>query len=117
MRLHRLVRVQCVAGGCADFRTLVGDVYDWGKVLPAFSQQRVPDAHASRSCRIIRFLATRGWWLSFSADGRRLLHQWFPSWVKPFVFDLVLDTDLSYSQVLSLSQGWINMKRSMPDHG
>jgi len=38
----------------------------------------------------------------------RLLHQWFPSWVKPFVFDLVLDTDLSYSQVLSLSQGWIN---------
>jgi len=26
---------------------------DWGKVLPAFSQQRVPDAHASRSCRII----------------------------------------------------------------
>jgi len=48
----------------------------------------------------------------------RLLHQWFPSWVKPFVFDLVLDTDLSYSQVLSLSQGWINkVKRSMPDHG
>jgi len=44
---------------------------DWGKVLPAFSQQRVPDAHASRSCRIIRFLATRGWWLSFLAvDGR-----------------------------------------------
>jgi len=23
---HRLVKVQCVAGGCADFRTLVGDV-------------------------------------------------------------------------------------------
>jgi len=53
---------------------------------------------------------------SLAVDGRRLLHQWFPSWVKPFVFDLVLDTDLSYSQVLSLSQGWIN-KRSMPDHG
>jgi len=92
---------------------------DWGKVLPAFSQQRVPDAHALRSCRIIRFLATRGWWLIFlRLTVGRLLHQWFPSWVKPFVFDLVLDTDLSYSQVLSLSQGWINkVKRSMPDHG
>jgi len=39
------------------------------------------------------------------------------SWVKPFVFDLVLDTDLSYSQVLSLSQGWINKVKRMPDHG
>jgi kynurenine 3-monooxygenase len=41
----------------------------------------------------------------------RLLHRWFPQWVKPFVFDLVLDQDLSYSQVLSLSQGWIDKVR------
>ncbi|NQE38157.1 hypothetical protein [Microcoleus asticus] len=47
----------------------------------------------------------------------RLFHRWFPRLVKPFVFDLVLDTDLSYSQVLSLSQEWIQkVKRSMAEN-
>ncbi|HEY9838293.1 MAG TPA: hypothetical protein V6D27_15490, partial [Vampirovibrionales bacterium] len=44
----------------------------------------------------------------------RLLHRWFPQQKKLFVFDLVLDTDLSYSEVLRLNQGWINkVKRSL----
>lgn len=88
---------------------------DWGKVLPMFSEQRVPDAHALRELSDYTFprqklLVVEFFW---RLTVRRLFHQWFPHWVKPFVFDLVLDTDLPYSQVLRLSQGWINkVKRS-----
>lgn len=91
---------------------------DWALVLPTFSEQRVPDAHALRELSNYSFPRTKVlvveffWRLTIS----RLLRRWFPGWVKPFVFDLVLDNDLSYSQVLSQSQGWINkVKRSLPD--
>ncbi|MEG4059167.1 MULTISPECIES: NAD(P)/FAD-dependent oxidoreductase [unclassified Microcoleus] len=89
---------------------------DWGKVLPQFSQQRVPDAHALQELSNYSFPRTKlllvGFFLRLTMG--RLFHRWFPHLVKPSVFDLVLDTDLSYSQVLSLSQGWINkVKRSM----
>jgi len=90
---------------------------DWALVLPAFSQQRVPDAHALRELSNYSFPRTKALVVEFflRLTMSRLLHRWFPGWVKPFVFDLVLDRDLSYSQVLSLSQGWINkVKRSSP---
>ena len=90
---------------------------DWALVLPTFSEQRVPDAHALRELSDYSFPRTKVLVVEFflRLTISRLLHQWFPQWVKPFVFDLVLDQDLSYSQVLSLSQGWINkVKRSSP---
>ncbi|NER32082.1 MAG: FAD-dependent monooxygenase, partial [Symploca sp. SIO1C4] len=88
---------------------------DWGQVLPAFSQQRVSDAHALRELSDYTFPRQKSLIVEFLLRTiiKRLFHRWFPHWVKPFVFDLVLDTDLPYSQVLSLSQGWINkVKRS-----
>jgi kynurenine 3-monooxygenase len=88
---------------------------DWGKVLPLFSEQRVPDAHALRELSDYSFPRTKLLVVEFflRLTMGRLFHQWFPGLVKPFVFDLVLDTDLPYSQVLSLSQGWIHkVKRS-----
>lgn len=88
---------------------------DWGQVLPRFSQQRVPDAHALRDLSDYTFPRQKSLIFEFLLRTivKRLLHRWFPNWVKLFVFDLVLDTDLPYSQVLSLSQGWINkVKRS-----
>ncbi|MDZ4877265.1 MAG: Kynurenine 3-monooxygenase [Chroococcidiopsis cubana SAG 39.79] len=90
---------------------------DWELVLPAFSEQRVPDAHALGELSNYSFPRTKTLVLEFflRLTMSRLLHRWFPKWVKPFVFDLVLDRDLSYSQVLNLSQGWINkVKRSSP---
>ncbi len=90
---------------------------DWNQALPAFSQQRLPDAHALRELSDYSFprnkLLVIEFFLRLTAG--RLLHQWFPQWFKPFVFDLILDTDLPYSQVLTLSQAWINkVKRSSP---
>ncbi|MGL4617630.1 MAG: FAD-dependent oxidoreductase [Chroococcidiopsis sp.] len=90
---------------------------DWALALPAFSQQRVPDAHALGELSNYSFPRTKILVVEFflRLTTSRLLRRWFPGWVKPFVFDLVLDNDLSYSQVLSLSQGWINkVKRSQP---
>jgi kynurenine 3-monooxygenase len=89
---------------------------DWLLALPAFTQQRVPDAHALKELSDYSFPRTKGLVVEFflRLTLSRLLHRWFPQQVKPFVFDLVLDQDLSYSQVLSLSQGWINkVKRSL----
>lgn len=90
---------------------------DWALVLPTFSKQRVPDAHALRELSDYSFPRTKVLVVEFflRLTMSRFLHRWFPQWVKPFVFDLVLDQDLSYSQVLSFSQGWINkVKRSSP---
>ncbi|NEO88179.1 MAG: FAD-dependent monooxygenase [Spirulina sp. SIO3F2] len=89
---------------------------DWAQVLPQFSQQRVPDAHALRDLSDYAFPRTPLLVLEFFLRltlGRKL-HQWFPQQFQPFVFDLVLDTNLSYAEVLRRSSGWINkVKRSM----
>lgn len=90
---------------------------DWAQVLPAFSEQRVPDAHALKELSDYSFPHQKRLFIEFFLRAKisRLLHQWFPQWVKPFVFDLVFDYDLPYSQVLSLHQGWIDkVKRSSP---
>lgn len=83
---------------------------DWGQVLPRFNQQRVPDAHALRELSDYTFPRQKSLVVEFFLRTmvKRLFHRWFPNWVKPFVFDLVLETDMPYSQVLHLSQGWIN---------
>lgn len=89
---------------------------DWGQMVAQFSQQRVADAHALRDLSDYSFPRTKLLVVEFFLRltlGRKL-NNWFPQWFSPFVFDLVLDTDLSYSEVLRLSQGWINkVKRSM----
>ncbi|MBT9315287.1 FAD-dependent oxidoreductase [Leptothoe spongobia] len=89
---------------------------DWSQVLPQFSQQRVPEAHALKDLSDYSFPRSTPLIIEFFLRltlGRKL-HQWFPQWFQPFVFDLVLDSDLSYAEVLNLSQGWINkVKRSM----
>ena len=87
---------------------------DWALVLPAFSEQRIPDAHALKELSDYSFPRTKLLTIELflRLTLHRLLHRWFPQWVKPFVF-VLLERDLSYSQVLSLSQGWIDkVKRS-----
>ncbi|MGB7485353.1 MAG: NAD(P)/FAD-dependent oxidoreductase, partial [Phormidesmis sp.] len=88
---------------------------DWALAIAQFSQLRVADAHALIDLSDYSF--PREKWLIPEFLLRltigRKLNRWFPQWFKPFVFDLVLDSDMSYSEVLSLSQGWINkVKRS-----
>jgi kynurenine 3-monooxygenase len=89
---------------------------DWAQALPIFSEQRVPDARALQELSNYSF--PRQKWLMVEYFLRlklhRVLHEWFPQWVKPFIFDLVMDYDLPYSQILSFHQGWIDrVKRSL----
>ncbi|MCT7971784.1 FAD-dependent oxidoreductase [Laspinema olomoucense] len=89
---------------------------DWRQVLPQFSEQRVPDAHAVQDLSDYSFPRNKRLIFEFflRLQVGRLLHRWFPQRMKPFVFDLVLDSDVSYSEVLRLNQGWINkVKRSV----
>lgn len=89
---------------------------NWAQVLPAFSEQRIPDAHALKELSDYSFPRTKLLVVEYFLRLKihRFLHRLFPQWVKPFVFDLVLDYDLPYSQVLKLNQGWINkVKRSV----
>ncbi len=89
---------------------------DWSQILPQFSEERVPDAHALQDLSNYSFPRNKRLMFEFflRLQLRRVLHRWFPQWVKPFLFDLVLDSNLSYSEVLRLNQGWINkVKRSL----
>lgn len=89
---------------------------DWGKVLPLFSQQRVPDAHALRELSDYSFPRDRRLVFEFflRLTIGRVLHRLLPSVMQPFLFDLILDTDLPYSQIMNLHQSWINrVKKAM----
>ena len=83
---------------------------DWSKILPAFSQRRVPDAHALRTLSDYSFPRTKLLVVEFflRLTLGRLFHQYFPRWFSPFLFDLVLDTDMPYSEVLNQNQDWID---------
>lgn len=89
---------------------------DWQQMLPHFSQRRVAEAHALRELSDYTFPRTKRLVFEFFLRltvGRKL-HQWFPDRFPPFVFDLILDTNLSYLEVLHISEGWINkVKHSM----
>ncbi|CAA9378998.1 Kynurenine 3-monooxygenase homolog [uncultured Leptolyngbya sp.] len=63
---------------------------DWTLALPAFSKQRVPDAHALRELSDYSFPRTKVLVVEYflRLKIRRFLHRWVPQWVKPFVFDL-----------------------------
>ncbi|MEM9215249.1 MAG: NAD(P)/FAD-dependent oxidoreductase [Cyanobacteria bacterium P01_F01_bin.150] len=89
---------------------------DWSQALPQFSQRRVPDAHALIDLSDHAFPRSKMLVAEFFLRlivGRKL-NKWFPQWFKPFLLDLVVDSDLPYAEVLKLSQGWVNkVKASM----
>jgi kynurenine 3-monooxygenase len=83
---------------------------DWAQALPQFSQQRVADAHALRELSDYTFPRSKPLVAEFFLRllvGSKL-HEWFPQLFSPFIFDLILDTDLPYAEVLRRNQRWIN---------
>ena len=88
---------------------------NWGQAIARFSQNRIADAHALVALSDYSF--PRSKWLIpeflFRLTVGRKLNKWFPQWFKPFVFDLVMDSAMPYSEVLRHSKGWIaKVKRS-----
>ncbi|AKG24659.1 FAD-dependent oxidoreductase [Calothrix sp. 336/3] len=87
---------------------------DWSQVLPSFSQKRIPDVHALRELSDYSFprnkLLVAEFFLRLSLG--RFFHKLFPRLFVPFLFDLILDTDIPYSQISKTHQGWINKVKS-----
>ncbi len=89
---------------------------DWGRALSHFSKHRVPDAYALWELSNYFFARKKSLAVEFLLRMilSRFLHKWFPRWFQPFMFDLIMDTDVPYSQVLQQNLGWVNkVKRSM----
>lgn len=85
---------------------------DWTKTLPAYSKERLSDAHAvtELSC----YSTPRSKWMKVEWVLRQILRSLFPTWLStlllhPLPFDLLLDekANLSYSQVLEKSKWWL----------
>lgn len=83
---------------------------NWEQALPAFSEKRVPDAHALKELSDYalprrKILVAE---LFLRLKIKRFLNRLFPNVFKPFVFDLLLDSNVPYCEVLRANQGWIN---------
>lgn len=89
----------------------------WSQAIARFSQNRVADAHALVALSNYSF--PRSKWLIpeflFRLTIGRKLNKWFPQWFQPFVFDLVMDSAMPYSEVLRHSKGWISKVERFTD--
>jgi kynurenine 3-monooxygenase len=86
------------------------DRENWPQILPKFTQQRIPDAHALQELSNYGFPRSKILIFEFVMRLRlaRLLNKLFPQVFKPFLFDLINDAHLSYSEILQISQSWIS---------
>jgi kynurenine 3-monooxygenase len=88
---------------------------DWSQALPAFTARRLPDVHALRELSDYSFPRSKRLMLEFifRVTLGKQLARWFPQWGNPLPMELVTEGDLSYSEVLAQTQGWIErVKRS-----
>ncbi len=97
---------------------------DWSMALPAFTAQRLPEAHALRELSDYSFPRSKPMMVEFVVRailGRKLgrrLPQWLSQglfgWVGPMPLSMVMDDTLPYSEVLARSRSWVSrVKRSM----
>jgi kynurenine 3-monooxygenase len=89
---------------------------DWSQALPAFTAQRLPEAHALRELSDYCFPRSRlmVFEFIFRIVVLKKLRRWFPKLASPLPMELVMETELPYTQVLDQTQGWVNrVRRSM----
>jgi kynurenine 3-monooxygenase len=92
----------------AELSDRYGD--NWSQILAEFSRQQVPEARALQELSDYCFPRSKWLILEFflRLRIRRLLNRWFPQWFKPFLFDLIFDTDCSYSEIVKDYRFWID---------
>ena len=90
---------------------------NWQQISPEFTQQRIPDAHALQELSNYGFPRSKILIFEFVLRVRfaRFLNKLFPQLFQPFLFDLINNADLSYSEILQLSQGWISKVKLRSD--
>lgn len=88
---------------------------NWSQIFPEFTTTRLADAHAVQE--LSNYALPRNKRLMFEfvlqVMGRRFLQKLFPNSVQPFLFDLLANPNVSYSEILHSSRSWIEkVKRS-----
>ncbi|MGD1700027.1 FAD-dependent oxidoreductase [Dapis sp. BLCC M229] len=88
----------------------------WEEALPAFTAERLSDVHALRELSDYTFPRSKPMMLEFVfrlTVGKKL-RPWFPLLTNPLPMELIMESELPYSEVLKRSEGWINrVKESM----
>ncbi|MBE9100249.1 FAD-dependent oxidoreductase [Vacuolonema iberomarrocanum] len=86
---------------------------DWSRALPEFTAQRLPEAHALRALSDYTFPRSKTMVLEFifRLIVVKKLRRWFPQLGKPLPMELIMETELPYTQVLHQTQGWIDRVR------
>lgn len=100
------------------FATLLDRFADhWSIALPAFTKERLPDLHALQELSSYTFPRSTPMMLEFIFRltlGKKL-KQWWPRLGRPLPMELIMESNLSYREVLTQTQGWIDrVKRSQP---
>lgn len=83
---------------------------NWGLVMAAFTERRVPDADALQQLSNYTFPRKKLLLFEYFLRLRisRFLHQWFPKQFSLPISELVAETTLSYQEILQRHQGWID---------
>ncbi|GAB4279795.1 MAG: NAD(P)/FAD-dependent oxidoreductase [Oscillatoriaceae cyanobacterium] len=92
------------------FDSLLDEYEDnFAKALPEFTNRRVADAQALWELSETAFPPSKALFAEFlfRRSLARIMHKVFPQWFPLLPFDLVRDTNLSYSEVLKLNAGWV----------
>ncbi|NEN91100.1 MAG: FAD-dependent monooxygenase [Okeania sp. SIO3H1] len=85
----------------------------WEEALPAFTAKRLSDIHALRELSDYTFPRSKPMMLEFIfrlTIGKKL-RPWFPLLKNPLPMELIMESELPYSEVLKRGQGWINRVR------
>jgi len=92
---------------------------DWTKILPAYTQQRLPDAHAISE--LSDYGMARSKWMKTEWLFRVIMKKMLPGWLhtligfRPMPMELLTDTNLSYTAVLGKAKWWIDRVKKSAD--
>jgi len=89
---------------------------DWSKALPAYTTDRLPNAHALRELSDFTMPRTAFMRVEFILRSilRKLLPSWISKFIRPLPTEILSVTDMSYVDVLEQTKWWTNrVKRSL----
>ena len=84
---------------------------DWDQALPAFTTERLPDAHAVREVSDYSAPRTSAMRTEMIARAmlRKMLPKWLGNWLlRPLPMECLIETNWSYTKVQEATQWWID---------
>jgi kynurenine 3-monooxygenase len=83
---------------------------DWDRALPAYTTERLADAHAVSE--LSDYASPRTKWMRVEwilrSILKKLLPKWLSKWMRPLPMEVLAETSLSYTEVLEQTRWWID---------